>query len=74
MTGGNRDEEDLSDRSGLRKLRTEDGGGRESGGRRCGGNRELYDPEDEGGLCGGSGCGCRHAERPESLQKGGERL
>ena len=47
------DEKDLQDRSGLRKLRPEDGG-RCQHRCRCGkGNCQLHDPEDEGGVCRG---------------------
>ena len=44
------DEEELQDRSGLRKLRTEDGRRCQQGRRRGKCDRQLHDPEDEGGV------------------------
>ena len=68
------DEKDLQDRSGLRKLRPEDGG-RCQHRCRCGkGDCQLHDPEDEGGVCRGCRPPRHHGECAVRLQEGGGRL
>ena len=67
-------EKDLQDRSGLRQLRPEDGGCRQHRSR-CGkGDRQLYDPEDEGGVRRGCRPSRHHGERAVCLQEGRGRL